>query len=338
MRHPRLLPLAIALFSLNLAACERRPQLGHTQTPDAQATQQKAQDRQAILAMAGRYKVTFHFEETIALAQGYQAKPVKDTGAQEWVLVVESKPDFISLQHILVMGSGENQFVLKHWRQDWTYQPKQLLQFIGGNTWTMQAVPPALAQGAWSQTVYQVDDSPRYGGIGKWSHEHGISQWTAKTAWRPLPRRDMTTRNDYHTIDAVQRHVITPFGWAHEQDNTKLVLRGKAHALTREIGLNAYRKDPSLDLKKAQAQWEATKDYWKSIRDFWSKVEQGHQTFGLKLQGETAPLYTPLLKLAERIVKGELSQAQAAKQGIREIEQHLTFQPLPLQQRLRPGQ
>lgn len=331
------LTVALALVGQFLLACDRPAPSGSTVSPEPSLTaSSKEQDRQAILAMAGRYHVTFHFEETLALAKGYKVKPVKDSGAQEWVFLVESKPDFISLQHILVMGSGDAQFVLKHWRQDWAFEPKTLLQFVGGNTWAMEPVAPSQRRGAWSQTVYQVDDSPRYGGIGRWQHTQGISQWTSHAAWRPLPRRDMSTRNDYHTIDAVQRHVITPFGWAHEQDNTKIVLRGQAHALTRELGLNTYRRDDALETSKAKAQWEATKEFWKAIRDFWTDVAQKHQIFGLTLKGETAPLYTALFGLTERVVKGELTQAQAAKQGIAEIKKHLSFKPAPLQQRLRP--
>lgn len=337
MRFSRtILPIALTFLSLSLVACARRAAPSATVHPETQSgPESQEKDRQAILAMAGRYRVTFHFEEILALHQGYKTKPVKDTGAQEWVLVVASRPDFVSLQHILVMGEGESQFVLKHWRQDWAYEPDKVLQFAGGNTWTMKAVTPAQRRGVWSQTVYQVDDSPRYGGLGRWQHDHGLSQWTAQASWRPLPRRDMTTRSDYHTIDAVQRHVLTPFGWAHEQDNTKIVLRGQSHALVREIGLNAYRKDDTLDISKAKAQWDATKDYWNAIRAFWNKVEQTQQVFGLTLKGETAPLYTALLGLAERIVKGEITQAQAAKEGIAEIKKHLTFNPAPLQQRLR---
>lgn len=333
--NPITLSAVLALASLPLVGCDKGPAASSTVTPQAPAD--IAMDRKAILAMAGRYDVTFHFEETVALAKGYTKKPIKNTEAQEWVVVIEDRKDFISLQHILIMGDTGSQYVLKHWRQDWRYEPSKVLNFVGGNTWTMQPLSPQVRKGAWSQTVYQVDDTPRYGGVGRWEHGEGFSQWTSAKAWRPLPRRDMTTRSDYHTIDAVQRHVITPFGWAHEQDNTKLVLRGKTHGLTREVGVNSYRTSATLDTASASAKWEASKAYWKIIRDFWSSIEEEHTAFGLTLKGETGALYMPLLTLGDQVAKGEKSAALAAKEGIALVKQYLTFKPAPLQERLRPA-
>ncbi|MEM9233149.1 MAG: DUF6607 family protein, partial [Pseudomonadota bacterium] len=175
-----------------------------------------AQDREAILAMAGNYKVKFDFIETVSYFDGYDLKDRKLSGADEMVRVVEDRGDFISLQHILVVG-GEQKFVVKHWRQDWTYQPKEVLTFIGGNAWEMRPVPEAERAGTWSQAVYQVDDSPRYGAVASWRHENGVSQWEPPREWRPLPRRDMTTRDDYHAVNAINRHALTPKGWVHEQ-------------------------------------------------------------------------------------------------------------------------
>jgi hypothetical protein len=39
---------------------------------------------------------------------------------------------------------------------------------------------------------------------------------------------------------AADRLTLTPSGWAHEQDNTKLVLSGSPKALAREAGLGTY--------------------------------------------------------------------------------------------------
>ena len=157
--------------------------------------------------------------------EGYELKEPKLSGGFEVVLVVEDRGDFISLQHILV-GGGENGIPIKHWRQDWQYEPERVLVFVGGNAWEWRDVSPAKRAGRWSQTVYQVDDAPRYAAVGDWSYDDGIAEWTPPSEWRPLPRRDMTTRDDYHAIDAVNRHALTPTGWVHEQDNSKLILTG----------------------------------------------------------------------------------------------------------------
>src|ERR1700755_916900 len=89
-----------------------------------------------------------------------------------------------------------------------------------------------------AQTVYQVEDSPRYGAVGAWTHANGVSQWTPPAEMRPLPRRDMTTRNDYDAMLAVNRHTITPIGWVQEEENSKVVLQGNAKTIVREIGIN----------------------------------------------------------------------------------------------------
>lgn len=274
-------------------------------------------DRQAILAMAGDYAVTFDFRETVAFADGYELKEPKLSGGHEVVRVIADEGDFISLQHILVVGGGDNKAPVKHWRQDWRYEPAQVLKFVGGNAWRMEAVSAGEREGAWSQVVYQVDDAPRYGAVGEWSHEAGLSEWTPPAEWRPLPRRDATTRDDYDAVDAVNRHAITPFGWVHEQDNSKLVLRdGQPQVIVREVGVNTYRKIESDDAHIADDYWAATKDYWAGVRTEWTRLENEVGEFALTVQGEPEPVYQPLLKLAKAVEDGETTKAVAVAEAI----------------------
>jgi hypothetical protein len=122
-------------------------------------------DRRAILAMAGTYRVSFHFEETFACTPGYAPTPAYDESAVELVRVVEDRGDFISLQHILVVDhDSEDPMVVKHWRQDWTYEDTELFLFRGRDVWERVQVPRDEAEGTWTQAVYQVGDSPRYEG------------------------------------------------------------------------------------------------------------------------------------------------------------------------------
>ena len=76
-----------------------------------------------------------------------------------------------------------------------------------------RAVPRAERRGAWSQTVYQVDDSPRYGSLGRWVHSDEASIWEGGDAWRPLPRREHSVRSDYQVLAGRNRHTILPTGW-----------------------------------------------------------------------------------------------------------------------------
>lgn len=291
-------------------------------------------DRQAILAMAGDYKVTFDFIETVSFADGYELKDRKVSGGHEVVRVIADEGDFISLQHILVVGK-DKKFPIKHWRQDWVYEPEQVLTFIGGNAWEMKEVPADEREGQWSQAVYQVDDSPRYGAVGEWSHADGTSEWIPPKAWRPLPRRDMTTRDDYHAVDAMNRHAITPFGWVHEQDNSKLVLSGEPRILVREIGVNTYSRDSDFAVEVADNYWAATKDYWANVRRMWNALEEADTPFALTLKGEPEDLYKPLLDYASKVEDGEMSLTEATETAQRVIDKYTTTDLPPLADRLR---
>ena len=294
-------------------------------------------DRQSILAMAGDYKVTFDFTETVPLAAGYELKEPKLSGGYESVRVVEDTGEYISLQHILVVGPEEAPFIVKHWRQDWRYEPTRVLVFIGGNAWEWQDVSADDRKGAWSQTVYQVDDAPRYGAVAHWTYREGLAEWEPNREWRPLPRRDMTTRDDYHTINAVNRHVITPWGWVHEQDNTKLVLSSEPTALVREVGVNTYRKFDEYSVQTADDYWAATSKFWAGVRAKWNEIEQTNEHFAITIKGETEDLYNPLLGLANGVQDGVYELDDAIEEAQDVIDSFVTSDIGALEDRLRPS-
>lgn len=306
-------------------------------TPVAPAdTSNFEQDRQSILAMAGDYKVTFDFTETVSFLEGYELKDPKLSGGHESVRVIEDRGDFISLQHLLVVGPDESPFVVKHWRQDWQFEPERVLLFVGGNAWEWEDVPSDERAGTWSQTVYQVDDAPRYGAVGAWSYEDGIAEWAPPAEWRPLPRRDMTTRDDYHAIDAVNRHVITPWGWVHEQDNSKLILDGAPQALVREVGINTYRAFDDYPVSAADTYWHGTEAFWAGVRAEWDRIEDKNDQFKIKIQGETEALYNPLLALALEVKSGDKALEPALIEARETINTFVTPEIGLLSERLRP--
>ncbi|MEM7417297.1 MAG: DUF6607 family protein [Gemmatimonadota bacterium] len=308
-----------------------------TPPPATEADQAKFErDRESILAMAGDYDVTFDFTETVSFVDGYEVKEPKVSGAHESVRVVEDRGDFISLQHLLVAGPPHAPMVIKHWRQDWHYEPEGVLKFIGGNAWAWHELPESERAGAWSQTVYQVDDSPRYGAVAVWSYQNGLAEWSPPREWRPLPRRDMTTRDDYHAVDAVNRHVLTPDGWVHEQDNSKVVLDDHPHVLVREVGVNTYDRFDDYPTHAADAYWSATADYWAGVRAEWNEIIAEHAQFAIMLQGETAELYMPLLGLASSVESGENSTSEAVAEARRLIGSFVSPHIAELGDRLRP--
>ena len=326
-----------------LTGCQTMPtpdtpsSLIESQKADTQAEKVRFQkEREAILAMVGDFKVTFDFTETVPFLKGYELKEPKLSGGYELVRVVEDTGRFISLQHILVVGPKDAPIVVKHWRQDWQYEPETLLMFIGGNAWETQTVSETERSGSWSQTVYQVDDAPRYGAVGKWTFKDGIAEWTPPHEWRPLPRRDMTTRNDYNAVDALNRHTITPWGWVHEQDNTKVILTGDTPtALVREVGINTYRHSDKFDPTPGLVYWEATKEYWAEIRAEWTRIAKQNPVFAITIKGETEDLYQPLLQYANEVKDKKKPLDEAVKDAKRVMAKYVTSDIGDLHSRLR---
>ncbi len=322
--------LAVGLL---LAACT-----GDTPAPQIAANDAVSanfeRDRQAILAMEGDFKVTFDFRETVPLKAGYKVKDAYVTGAREIVRVIEDRGDFISMQHILLVG-GEKKFPIKHWRQDWQYQPGIITRYVGGNGWKNVTLNPEDVQGQWAQFVYQVDDGPRYAGLGTWRYGSGFPEWSSDPSWRPLPRRDATKRTDYHAIEAVNRHAITPDGWVHEQDNTKLILMGNApQALVREVGVNTYVKADDLQSDVAMAYWEKTKGLWETVRAEWTRLEKETPGFGLTVQGEPEEIYMQILGVATGLEEGSITLEQAKADAVALITEYTATNLKPLQTRL----
>lgn len=309
-----LIPLALAIA---LGGCASTPTLqiatdntsgstpiAATESIIAQATDA---DRQAILAMAGEYRVRFDFRETVVLAEGYERSEPHGSGAYELVLVLADEPERIVLQHLLVSRDGGH--VTKHWRQDWHWQAGERLEFTDDQTWQVREVPADLRDGAWTQCVYEVSDAPRYCGTGRWNHRYGVATWTSDRSWRPLPRREYTKREDYNALNVENRHTIVPGGWTHEQDNTKTHRdhEGGSRTLVRESGFNDYvRLAPGeFDFSPAHDYWRQTADYWARVRERWQQsIEQGHGVH-LAMPVDGMPMIRATFEQASRISQGE---------------------------------
>ncbi len=265
-----------------------------------------AADREAILAMAGEYVVTFAFDETVALQAGYETAAPKRSGASEVVIVIEDEPNHIVLQHLLLVGGEDGPEVIKHWRQDWTFEASHRLEFLDDQTWRKVPIDSELTEGAWTQCVFEVSDAPRYCGTGRWNHRYGHATWTSDRSWRPLPRRDYTTREDYTALNVENRHTITPSGWTHEQDNSKVVrVNGETEqVLVREFGFNNYMITDEVDFQPAYEYWEDTREYWAAVRETWQRhFDAGGVVLDTEVDG--MPIIDGLFELAEQVREGQ---------------------------------
>ena len=279
-------------------------------------------DRASILAMAGDYKVTFDMRETTSWRADYTPIEPKVSGGHESVRVIEDSGRRIVLQHLLVVTDDKGKtLVIKHWRQDWTYEPENVLVYAGKGRWKTEAVPAALRAGRWSQTVWQTDDSPRYGGWGQWSEEGGVRRWRSNWTWRPLARRDAVRHPPYDRYLAINRHSPSPTGWIHWQDNIKMGPEpgkpdGAIVPFVQESVLNSYVRDSGYDVAAADSYWAATKDYWAAVRAAWdTAIARGNGVSVAEVAGTGSASGERLMDIADHIREGKLTTAAAITQA-----------------------
>ncbi len=276
-----------------------------------------ARDRASILAMAGDYRVHFDMRETVPFVAGYKPLEEKHSGGYEAVRVVEDRGDFISLQHLLVVEDDGKPMIVKHWRQDWTYEPASVLTYETANTWTLKPVSATARKGAWSQTVWQTDDSPRYGGVGKWTYDGDVASWQSDRTLRPLARRDAVRKPVYAWYAGVNRHALTPDGWVHEQDNAKLGLKdGKPVTYVHEVVLNTYTRSDQFQVKAADDYWNATKGYWAEVRQAWDRAIAKDRGVIVTEEAQNGSIVGPtLMDLADRVAEGKTPAAAAVAEA-----------------------
>lgn len=261
------------------------------------AQNKKKKDQNAIKSMCGCFEVTFNFAETFNYSENSNYKPskLKISKGLEWAQLVTDKKNKISIQHLLVVGKPSNQFIIKHWRQDWIFENRDFYMYNGDNLWEYENKTPNSVKKQWTQKVFQVDDSPRYEGSGSWVHVDGKSYWENKTD-APLPRREYTKRNDYNITSRGNRHEITNYGWVHDQDNDK-VIREKDkedQIIAQEKGVNRYVRVDDDKCKAAQDWWKEKNDKWMMVRKKWDEVYARNKTLELKNKVDNKVLYKHL--------------------------------------------
>jgi hypothetical protein len=274
-------------------------------------------DRRAILAMAGPYRVSFDFLEVLRFDPALKPDAPYQSWGTEYVFAAEERDDFVALQHILVMrvqmedGAASKPIVIRHWRQEWRYQPDALLAYEGANTWARRPVNPQQREGAWVQSVYQVDDSPRYSSRGRWVHTDSNSTWISDETWRPLPRREWSVRKDYQVLVGTNRHTITPDGWAQEENNLKLALDGNGKArtampyLAREYGFARYQRIRDYDFSAGENYFARTEPFWAEVRAAWRELAQREARFTLKAPVDQGRLFEPFFDYAQNLADGK---------------------------------
>jgi hypothetical protein len=275
------------------------------------AQTKKQKDINAIKSMCGCFEVNFKFAETFSYSKDsiYKSSENYSAGALEWAQLVNDEKNNIIIQHILIAGDEDNPYVIKHWRQDWLYENSDFYYYDHNNKWIYKHKKQNEVKGQWSQKVYQVDDSPRYEGTATWIHADGRSFWSNSTD-APLPRREITKRQDYNVMLRRNNHEIFDWGWQHDQDNDKIIREsGKEDfVLAQEKGINNYIRVESKRCLAAQNFWKENKDKWSLVRNKWDNIFNYKNDIKLKNKFNEKRLYQYLFSLESSVNEEEVSK------------------------------
>ena len=261
------------------------------------ANKKKKADIDAIKGMCGCMDIKFEFAETVSPQKDYKFYENYLSGGRELAFIVEETPDKLVIQHILVIMDT---MIVKHWRQDWIYEGEEIFMYDKDQRWIKKTLNKKERKGKWVQKVYQVDDSPRYEGIGSWVMVDGKTYWES-IADAPLPRREYSKRKDYNVMKRGNRHEIKNFGWIHEQDNIKIMRGDTDIIIAEEKGWNTYKRIDESNCKAAIDWWADNKSYWKNVRTVWDEYFKEKNIISLHTQINKKPLFSEFFELGSKV-------------------------------------
>lgn len=271
------------------------------------ASAQAPRDKQYVDKLCGCFEVEFKYAETFSPKENYKYHEREEiSGGTELVFPIENTDRRIVMQHLLVITDS---MIVKHWREEWTYENTEQWVYQGDNVWKKVQLKPEEVKGKWTQTVWEVSDAPRYQGSSQWVTVDGKTFWQ-NTVDAPLPRREYSTRNDYNILKRGNRIIIRDNGYAHEQDNQKIIrANGKDELLVEEKGWNTYVRTEATNCAAGLAYWEKTKAYWTAVRNAWDSYMKEHTVVVLKKEVDGKVMHDHLFALAKEYSTGKLKPA-----------------------------
>ena len=268
---------------------------------------QKAEDRNAILKLAGTFKVSFKFIETYSNDSNYKLAKNYTADALEMVVVTENSKNKISLSHFLLVNDS---VVVKHWRQDWIYENTDFLNYQGNNSWTKYSLPKNIVKGTWTQKVFQVDESPRYEAYGFWVKEGNEMVWQASACNSPLPRRELLVREDYNIMKRRSRIVVGDNYWYLEQDNNKM--KGDT-MICHEKGMETFTRT-SFETSAITKYWSKNSSSWLLLISEWNKFLASNEYFHLPGQLIRTDYHSEVYALIKKLNQSELNEQDKRKE------------------------
>jgi hypothetical protein len=269
--------------------------------------QAKPEGREAVDKLCGCFEVDFKYAETFAPDANYKYHDREETGGvAELALPIEVSDKKVVIQHLLVVSP---KMIVKHWREEWTYENPVIWKYEGDKIWVKTTLPADQVKGKWTQTVWEVSDEPRYQGFSQFVNLDGKTVWQ-NTTDAPLPRREYTTRNDYNILKRTNRISFNDSGYLHEQDNRKIVRTGKTDKLlVEEKGQNSYKKLEDKECAVALEYWTKNKEYWSVVRKVWDDYISKVTRIELKTKVDGKMLNEYLMALARDYTDKKISDA-----------------------------
>lgn len=250
--------------------------------------------KENINNLCGCFEVTFKYAETFSPDKDYKFHDRENMqGITELALPIVNTDKRVVIQHLLIVG---NDMIVKHWREDWTYENPVQWIYKGDKVWEKTTLNKADVKGKWSQSVWEVTDAPRYQGSAPWQVVNGHTIWE-NTTDAPLPRREYTHRSDYNILQRTNRLVINKNGYDHIQDNLKVLrANGTDKVLAEEKGKNLYEKADASDCEAATNYWKEHSGFWIALQQEWDKILNTKTS--LKLEDDGSLMKT-LFKMAD---------------------------------------
>jgi hypothetical protein len=264
--------------------------------------------QQIINKLCGCFEVDFKYAETFSPDPNYKYHEREETGGTaELALPIEVSDKKIVIQHLLIVSPT---MVVKHWREEWTYENPVIWTYKGNRVWVKDSLTAEQVKDKWTQTVWEVADEPRYQGLSQFVHLDGKTIWQ-NTTDAPLPRREYSVRSDYNILRRTNRLNISDSGYLHEQDNQKIIRQADTdQLLVEEKGHNRYKRISDQECAVAKEYWEKNKNYWAKVRKFWADYINTHKVIELKNKIEGKLLHEYLLTLAKEYSEKKVSDAE----------------------------
>ena len=298
---------------------------GSMMTTQAQIADKKNEllaGKQNIEKLCGCFDVEFKYAETFSPDTAYKFHAREEISAGlELVLPIEVSDKKIVLQHLLLITDS---MIIKHWREDWTYENPTVFNYKGDKVWVKEQLKPEQVKGRWTQSVWEVSDAPRYQGVSEWIQTDGKTFWQS-TSDAPLPRREYSVRNDYTILKRTNRINITNAGWVHEQDNQKIIRKdNKDKLLVEEKGINSYTRTDDNKCAAGKAWWGKNKLYWNKVRTAWEAYAAVHLWVAIKETVNGKVLHEQLNSLAKEFASGKIRMADIDTRIKSSIENYMS--------------